>query len=68
MKDFELCIPTRIVFGKDRVAEIAGYAKEYGSKLLLVYGMSSIKKTGVYGKVVGALKKEGLEIIEHPGV
>ncbi len=68
MKDFEFCIPTKIVFGKNRVAEIARYAKEYGRRLLLVYGLSSIKKTGVYDKVVNALKKEGLTIIEHPGV
>jgi alcohol dehydrogenase YqhD (iron-dependent ADH family) len=68
MKDFEFCIPTKIIFGKNRVTEVAGHAKDYGSKLLLVYGMSSIKKTGVYDKVVTALKKEGLKIIEHPGV
>jgi alcohol dehydrogenase YqhD (iron-dependent ADH family) len=68
VKDFELCIPTKIVFGKNRITEIAGYAKEYGKTLLLVYGMSSIKKSGVYDKVAGALRKEGFKIIEHPGV
>ncbi len=68
MKDFELCIPTKIVFGKNRVAEVAKYVSQYGKTLLLVYGMNSIKKSGIYDKVTQALKKEGLNIIEHPGV
>jgi len=68
MKDFELQVPTKIVFGKNRVSEIGKYAKYYGKKLLMVYGMGSIKDNGVYDQVIDSLKKEGLEIIEHSGV
>ncbi|MFO7928130.1 MAG: iron-containing alcohol dehydrogenase [Candidatus Humimicrobiaceae bacterium] len=68
MENFELCIPTRIVFGKDRVHEVGKYAKDYGKKLLLVYGKGSIKKHGIYDEVINSLKEQNLEIVEHPGV
>jgi alcohol dehydrogenase YqhD (iron-dependent ADH family) len=68
MNNFELCIPTKIVFGKGRVAEIGTYAKEYGEKLLLVYGKNSIKKSGIYETVIKSLKDVGLTVFEHPGV
>jgi alcohol dehydrogenase YqhD (iron-dependent ADH family) len=68
MKNFELCIPTRIVFGKGRVSEIGSHAKEYGKKLLLVYGKSSIKKNGIYDTVMESLNNAGLTVFEHPGV
>jgi NADP-dependent alcohol dehydrogenase len=68
MKNFELCIPTKIVFGKERVSEIGSYAKEYGKKLLLVYGKSSIKESGIYDTVMKSLSDAGLTVFEHPGV
>jgi alcohol dehydrogenase YqhD (iron-dependent ADH family) len=68
MKNFELCIPTKIVFGKGRVSEIGSYAKDYGKKLLLVYGKDSIKKSGIYETVIKSLSDEGLTVFEHPGV
>ncbi|MBN1299555.1 MAG: iron-containing alcohol dehydrogenase [Actinobacteria bacterium] len=68
MKDFEFCIPTKIVFGKDRIREIGAFAKKYGKKLLLVYGQSSIKKNGVYDKVVKSLDAAGLKYTEFSGV
>lgn len=68
MKNFELCIPTKIVFGRGRVVEIGSYAKEYGKKLLLVYGKNSIKKSGIYDTVMKSLNDAGLTVFEHPGV
>jgi len=68
MEDFDLCIPTKIIFGKNRIPEIGKYAKDYGNKLMLVYGKGSIKKNKVYDMVIGSLNKEGLEILEFSGV
>ena len=68
MENFELCIPTKIVFGKNRVHEIGKYAKDYGKKLLLVYGKGSIKKNGIYDEVINSLKEQNFEILEHSGV
>ena len=68
MKDFEYHNPTRVIFGEGRVAKIGPAAAAYGKKTLLVYGQSSIKRTGLYEKVITALKEAGLEVVEHPGV
>jgi alcohol dehydrogenase YqhD (iron-dependent ADH family) len=68
MEDFELHIPTKIIFGKNKVSEIGKHAKEFGKKILLVYGMGSIKKNKVYSQVIKSLQKENLEIVEHAGV
>jgi len=68
MKSFEFHIPTKIVFGEDKILLIGSYAQKYGKKLLLVYGKGSIKKNGVYDKVVKSLNDARINFIEHPGV
>ncbi|OQA20886.1 MAG: NADH-dependent butanol dehydrogenase A [Actinobacteria bacterium ADurb.Bin346] len=68
MKDFTLCIPTKIVFGKNKISEIGKYCAEYGNKALFVYGQGSIKSNGIYDIVVNSLKGKGIEFIEYPGV
>ena len=68
MIDFEYRNPTHIIFGRDTVPQIGPAAAALGKKALLVYGRQSMKKTGLYDRVVDALKKAGLEIVEHPGV
>ena len=68
MQAFELCIPTKIIFGESRVSEVGKLAKQYGDKLLMVYGMGSIKKNGSYDKVVKSLSNAGIKFIEHPDV
>lgn len=68
MENFEFHIPTKIIFGKDVVNETGKHAKKYGKKLLMLYGLGSIKKNGTYDRVVKSLKQENLEIIEFPGV
>lgn len=68
MKDFVLHLPTKIIFGKDKVAEIGNESAQYGKKALLVYGSGSIKNNGIYDQVISALNTSEVEIVEHPGV
>ena len=60
--------PTTIHFGKDSLDRLPGELAKYGGRVLLVYGGGSIKKTGLYDKVVKILKDCGKEIFEDPGV
>ena len=60
--------PTRLHFGEQALEELAGELKEYGSRVLLVYGGGSIKRYGLYDQVVEILKKSGKEIFEVPDV
>ncbi|OGR71996.1 MAG: hypothetical protein A2089_12355 [Elusimicrobia bacterium GWD2_63_28] len=68
MQNFTFANPTQIIFGKAVVAKLGPAAAAAGKKALLVYGGGSIKKNGVYDVLTGALKANGVEIVEHPGV
>ncbi|MHB8061911.1 MAG: iron-containing alcohol dehydrogenase [Ruminiclostridium sp.] len=68
MLNFDLHIPTRIIFGKDTHKEIGTLLKPYAGKVLLHYGGSSIKKSGLYDAVITSLKESNLEFIELGGV
>lgn len=68
MLDFTYSIPTKIHFGKDALDFVGEEVKKYSSKVLLTYGGGSIKKNGVYDKVVKELKNSGVEIFELSGI
>jgi alcohol dehydrogenase YqhD (iron-dependent ADH family) len=68
MINFEFRNPTKIIFGKGAEEKLGAEAKKYGNKVLLHYGGGSIRKNGVYDKVVASLKASGVEYIELGGV
>lgn len=68
MKNFNYSIPTKIFFGKDQINVLGSQIKKYGSKVLLVYGGGSIKKSGLYDKITGILKTNDISFWELPGV
>lgn len=68
MKNFNYSIPTKIFFGKDKVNVLPEQVKNYGSRVLLVYGGGSIKKIGLYDKVVELLKNNNISFWELSGV
>lgn len=69
MNNFTFYNPTKLIFGKDITEEaLKAELPKYGTKVLLVYGGGSIKRTGLYDKVTGCLKEMGAEITELSGV
>lgn len=68
MLDFTYSIPTKIHFGKDALDFVGEEVKKYSNKVLLTYGGGSIKKNGVYDKVVKEIKNSGVEIFELSGI
>ncbi len=69
MQPFVFWNPTEVVFGEGQVNRLSKLVKKHGgSKVLLVYGKGSIKKTGLYDTITGLLKKEGIPWVEHGGV
>ncbi|MEE8483216.1 MAG: iron-containing alcohol dehydrogenase [Nitrospinota bacterium] len=68
MQDFVHFNPVKIIFGKDKVAQVGEVVKEHGAKCLFLYGKESIKKSGLHGRVVESLKAQNVEVIEHGGV
>ena len=68
MQEFVFHNPTKIIFGEGKIAQLGDEAKAYGKKALLVYGMGSVKKNGVYDQAVASLTEAGIEIVEFGGV
>lgn len=68
MENFIYSVPTTIYFGKGQVRHIGEIVKEYGTKVLLVYGGGSIKRNGIYDDVVKIFKQEGISYVELSGV
>ena len=68
MNNFTYSIPTTVFFGKGQVENLPGAIKQYGKKVLMVYGGGSIKKMGLYDKIVSLFKENGIEWVELNGV
>ncbi|WP_069997317.1 iron-containing alcohol dehydrogenase [Cellulosilyticum sp. I15G10I2] len=68
MINFTYYNPAKIIFGRNTEQEVSVEVAKYGKKVLLHYGGGTIKKIGVYDKVVNALKAQGIEFIELGGV
>lgn len=66
MQNFDYMTPTRLIFGKDAIAKLPEVMTQFGKKILLTYGGGSIKKIGLYQKVLEMLK--GYDIVELPGI
>lgn len=68
MNSFVYDIPTKVYFGKNQLKNLGTELSKYGKKVLLTYGGGSIKKTGLYNKVVAEIEKAGLELFELSGI
>lgn len=66
--DFTYCNPTKLHFGQNALDALKEELKKYGRKVLLAYGGGSIKKNGIYDKVMKVLKECGKTVIEDGGV
>ena len=68
MLNFELHIPTKIIFGRKAQEKIGEALKPYARKVLLHYGGGSIKKSGLYEEIAAALNGSGIAFAELGGV
>lgn len=68
MLDFRFQNKTEIIFGKETEYLGIKEAAKYGKKVLVHFGGGSIKKSGLYDKVVLGLEKEGVQVFSLGGV
>ena len=66
MQNFDYQTPTRLIFGRGAIAKLPKVMAQFGPRVLLTYGGGSIKKTGLYQKVLELLKDK--QIVELPGI
>ncbi|WP_129409206.1 iron-containing alcohol dehydrogenase [Marinitoga lauensis] len=69
MNNFIFQNPTKIIFGKDTIEKIGEELKKNNMKKILIhYGGGSIKKNGVYDRVISSLKENDIDFVEVSGV
>ena len=66
--DFTYCNPTKLYFGKNALDGLKEELPKYGKNVLLVYGGGSIKKNGIYDRVMAVLNECGKTVYEDAGV
>lgn len=66
--NFSYSNPTKLYFGEDSLNYLNNELKNYGKNIMLSYGGGSIKKNGIYDKVIEILKANDKNIFEDPGV
>lgn len=66
--NFSYSNPTKLYFGEDSLEFLGEELENYGENVMLCYGGGSIKKNGIYEKVISILKATGKNIFEDGGV
>jgi len=68
MEAFSFYNPTKLIFGKGQLEQLKQEIPHYGNSVLLVYGGGSIKRNGIYDKVISILQELNVHIHELSGV
>ncbi|AWV32577.1 iron-containing alcohol dehydrogenase [Paenibacillus odorifer] len=68
MRKFEFYNPTKLIFGQGTLEALKTEVPKYGKNVLLMYGGGSIKRSGLYEKVVAELSSIGATVTELSGV
>jgi len=66
--NFSYSNPTKLYFGEDSLNFLNGELPKYGKNVLLAYGGGSIKRTGLYDRIIKILRDNGKEVFEDGGV
>ncbi len=66
--NFSYYNPTKLYFGEDSLNFLKEELKGFGPVVLLNYGSGSVKRNGIYERVITLLKEAGKTIVENSGV
>lgn len=68
MNPFVYDIPVKVYFGENQLGHLGEELKRFGRRVLLTYGGGSIKRIGLYDRVMAELATAGLEVFELSGI
>lgn len=68
MNSFIYDIPTKVYFGEGQLGNLGAELKRFGRRVLLTYGGGSIKRIGLYDRVMEELRNADLEVYELSGI
>lgn len=67
--NFDFCLYTDVAFGRGAEKRIAEKLRQHGgSRVLLVYGGGSVKRSGLYDTVTGILEENGIFYVDFGDV
>lgn len=68
MKDFDIHIQTRLIFGRGKEQAFYKAVEECGKRIFIVIGGGSVERLGYLGRVQHGLKKAGVETTLFKGI
>jgi alcohol dehydrogenase YqhD (iron-dependent ADH family) len=68
MNSFVYNIPTKVYFGENQLGHLGEELRKFGRRVLLTYGGGSIKRNGIYDRLIEELHKADLEVFELSGI
>lgn len=68
MNNFIYDIPVKVYFGENQLSHLGDELRKYGRRVLLTYGGGTIKRIGLYDRVVEELRKADMELFELSGI
>ncbi|MDH6371385.1 alcohol dehydrogenase YqhD (iron-dependent ADH family) [Paenibacillus sp. PastF-3] len=68
MRNFDFYNPTKLIFGQGTLEALKTEVPKYGKNVLLMYGGGSIKRSGLYDKVMAELSAIDTVVTELSGV
>ena len=68
MNDFTFHNNTKVYFGKNQFQHLPTEILKYGHKVLLATGGNSVKRMGLYDKIIEELKSFDIEVFELNGI
>lgn len=68
MNGFVYDIPTKVYFGENQLGNLGSELRRFGKRVLLTYGGGSIKRSGLYDRVIEELHKADMEVFELSGI
>ena len=63
MDAFEFHVPTKIIFGSGKLAEVGNAAKSLGKRAMLLTGRNHMRAAGITARVEQALKAAGVDVL-----
>jgi len=68
MQNFDYCVRTNIIFGKDTESRVGDETARYAKRILLHHSGGHAVKSGLIDRIKGSLKSAGVEWVELDGV
>ena len=68
MNNFIYNIPTKVYFGENQLENLGKELRKFGRRVLLTYGGGSIKRIGLYDRVIEESRKAEMEVFELSGI